>query len=130
MADDVVIHSNSINVKASDYAACDYHVIRGDGPYTETSNNVFMTCVNKMDTVNAHPYGMRTHQLEVTSVGFSPAVIPDRLEGNFTGMKGTENSERQALRTSLQSASTDIFGKVDYSNYAVLWTQMYIYHRN
>ena len=124
MADDVVIHSNSINVKASDYAACDYHVIRGDGPYTETSNNVFMTCVNKMDTVNAHPYGMRTHQLEVTSVGFSPAVIPDRLEGNFTGMKGTENSERQALRTSLQSASTDIFGKVDYSNYAVLWTQM------
>ncbi|MBR4327508.1 MAG: hypothetical protein IKP73_18505 [Bacteroidales bacterium] len=127
MEDDVVIHSNSISVKASDYAACDYFVIKDDGKSTETSNNVFVTCANKDAIINSHSVGRREHSLETTSVGFSPAVNPEALQTGFTGKRGTATTERAALRERLSSEAVSGIGvtrDVDYSKYGVLWTQI------
>ncbi|MBO7438465.1 MAG: hypothetical protein J6U21_02180 [Bacteroidales bacterium] len=119
----IVVHSNSINLRTTDVAECDYYVIRRDGPYTETSNNIFMTCVNKMDTVNAHPVGMKTHKMRTPTLGFAPAAIPDNLEGNYSGLKASKVDERAALKTNLRKAAvTGAPSTVHSDYYAILWT--------
>ncbi|MBO7462238.1 MAG: hypothetical protein J6T96_06550, partial [Bacteroidales bacterium] len=124
----IVVHSNSINLHTTDVAECDYYVIRRDGPYTETSNNIFMTCVNKMDTVNAHPTGMKRHKMNTPTLGFSPASIHDDMQHDiltYTGEKANKDHERGVLRARLKSHAVSGVGaqtEINHEYYGILWT--------
>ena len=124
----IVVHSNAINLRTTDIAECDYYVIRRDGPYTETSNNIFVTCVNKTDTVNAHPTGMKRHKMSTPTLGFSPASIHEDMQHDiltYTGEKSQKEQERGILRARLKSHAVSGVGAqtaINHEYYGILWT--------
>ena len=78
-----------------------------------------------MDTVNAHPYGMKSHKFRSPAIGFAPAELVDMGAGAFTGYKDNKTTERDRLKTKLREAAvTGAPSSVDYTKYAVLWTQV------
>jgi len=56
------------------------------------------------------------------TVGFSPASIPETIGATYTGLKGSMDNERTALKTNLRTMAVDPTEGVNYEYYGILWT--------
>ena len=125
LSTDIVVHSNAISLTPTNYSECDYYYIK-DG-YTETSNNLFMTCDNKDAIVNTHTTGVRTHPIPTPAIGFAPAELLQNPLDKYSSSKEEKNEYRKRVRDYLKTKSVSGNGNqtvVNYKNFSVLWTQI------